>query len=701
MTREEELKELQELEELAQLEALAAQEQAQKEVQFQQDARLQASIELNDEAPMPSVESAEKLQAYGDGIMSGIPFAKDIYSGGAAVKEAITNPDVDFSIDTISKSYHKNMADVNKMLRESEEKYPGAFSAGEITSGAAIMTAVPAAGATLAGVGILGAMYGLSKSEERTVYDAASGAASAIVFDRLGAFSSKMMGKMLSKTAQLADDTLQTAVGAVNKTTVKKLNTHLMRSGQTAQSFADNIMSLEVVGTDRASGVLKREPLISFGQTAEDTLEKAQILKREVGESMGTILSSLDQLHGKDAVLKPQDMHTRLRTDLVDGLINSDNPDSQVLGAKLSTYIRDMFKYPEEKVVLENGVETVETVWKWKDDFSLQKTHQLAKDISEFVQREYGKIPGAGTEASLLAQKKNVDGIVRNMLDEKISSFFSIPGVTEGKSDQVLNIFQQSKLDYGNLSLVEDLMVDQLATKQEGALGVLKNLFNTKGLIIAGGVAGVAMGKGMDVGTSIAMGATINQFLASSRTPPAMAVGLRKLADGLSKMPDPEIVQKLAVSTSLGMDDFRDAISFGIAKLEINAYPIKRSFAEIERRQDVLYQLIRAEDKQLAEDFATVMDTKEPSVIGEFLESIENHPKARKYIEPGVGYDGRVFSEQAKQMQIKNIDRANLPLGQALRLKDQVRTQGLIPDLTPKPTQPSQWNKRDKNKPRY
>lgn len=698
MTREEELKELQELEELAQLEALQAQEEAKNEIAFQEEMKQAAAVELNKEAPMPSTESVEKLQAYGDGIMSGIPFAKDIYSGGAAIKEALTDPNVDFSIDTISKSYHKNMKETNEMLKKSEEKYPGYFNAGELTSGAAIMTALPVTATTMAGAGVLGALYGLSKSEERTLEDAAGGAASALIFDRLGVFSSKVIGKTLSKTMSLADETFKTAVGAVNPSSLKRITTHLKRTGQSTSQFVDNLMSLELVETGPANTVLRREPLITAMQSADETLDKVSILKRERGEAIGTILSTIDDKFGKDAVLKPQDMYARIKTGVIDDLLGSDNPDSQALGAKLSTYVRDMFKYPEEKIVVENGVETVETVWKWKEDFSLQKTHQLAKDISEFVQKEYGKMPGTASEASMLAQKKNIDGIIRDMIDSKVSSFVGVPQVREGGAEAALNVFKQAKLDYSNLSLVEELMQNQVSTKNEGFLGLMKTSFGIKGFVI-GGIASQA--AGLDASTAVAMGVTINQILSSSKAPATMAVGLRKLADGLAKAPDPEVLRKIMVATSLGMDDFRDAIAFGIAKYEVLGNPIRRNFADIEKRQDVLYQLIRSEDKQLAEDFIAAMDTKEPSVIGEFLELIENHPKARKYIEPGVGYDGRVFSEQAKQIQIKNIDRANLPLGQALRLKEQVRTQGIIPDLTPKPVKPSQWEKRDKNKPRY
>lgn len=698
MTREEELKELQELEELAQLEALQAQEEAANEMAFQQEMTTGASQVLNQEAPMPTPESAEKLKAAAAGALQGFPFAKDIYSGAGAVKEALTDPNVDFSIESISKSYHKNMNDVNRDLKAMEEKYPGYFTAGEIASGAAIIASAPVLGTTITGVGALGAMYGLSKSEERTAEDALAGAASAVVFDRLGVFSARTMGKMAGKISNFADETFKTAVGAINPSSLKRVSAHLQRTGQSAASFADNLATLELVETGANNSVLRREPLISAFSSAEEVLDKAKILKQERGQAIGTILSTIDDVHGKDAVIKPQDMASKIKSGLINGLLESDNPDSQLLGQKLSSYVKDMLMYPEEKIINEGGQQTIETVWKWKEDFSLKRTHELAKDISEFVQNEYSKIPGMSSEASMLAQKKNVDGIIRGMIDDKVSSFVSVPGMKEGVSDAALNVFKQAKLDFSNLSLVEELMTSQVATKNEGVMGQLKNLFGIKGFVIGGALAGAT---GLDTASAFAVGATINQFLTSSRTPSAMAVGLRKLSEGLAKTPDPEVLRKIMVATSLGMDDFRDAMAFGIAKYEVLGNPIRRNMADIEKRQDVLYQLIRNEDKQLAEDFTTIMDTKEPQLIGEFLESLESHPKAKKYIEPGIGFDGKVYSEAAKQMQIKSIDRANLPLGQALRLKEQVRSQGLIPDLTPQPKQPTQWNKRDKSKPKY
>jgi hypothetical protein len=83
------------------------------------------------------------------------------------------------------------------------------------------------------------------------------------------------------------------------------------------------------------------------------------------------------------------------------------------------------------------------------------------------------------------------------------------------------------------------------------------------------------------------------------------------------------------------------------------------------------------------------------------MESIENMPGASKYIEPGQGWNGKVYSPARKEAMIKKIDYSNLPLGQSIKLKQQIRETGVIPDMTPIPNQPGKWMPRNKDKPKY
>jgi len=681
--------ELAELEELERLEELEAAEAAEAIVGI---SSINREVELGLKEESVDDMLVGQVDAIANGFIEGVPFLKDAAALGTSLTDVLSNKQSSNAIDEISEGYYKNLESFNKDLEKSRQKHPNYVLGGEVGASIATSIAIPGVN-TFRGNILHGALQGLSSSERRTAQDALAGGTTALVFDRLGAITGagfKAVGKGIDT---LASGSIQEAAGGLNKSGISEINRYIRKTGQTAQEFSDRLFSKELIETDLLGNVTRREPLFMVGQSFEDTLDKVQILKHQTGKQMGSILKSFDDV--KETHIRSDDLFHSLKTNISDRLQSSADTDTKKIGKEAEKYIQGLMydKKTSQKMISKDGILDMEVVDELvaKPDWTLSKVHNLQTDISAFIKQRFDKLPAAPDPTSLAQQKQEMVDSIRELIENKVDeASHSIDSLS-------LDTFKGIKKDFGNLAVSEKLLEKAAASQGAGPMGMLKNLIKTKGLI----VSGVANYAGLDPVTSFALGGALNQFLASPQAPASMAVGIKKLSEGLERLPDPKIIRSILNNVDGTMHDFNDSIASGIAHYSLIQSPIQRSLNSLEQKKELIISAARAEAPQIAEELRKAYDSNNIEGVAAILESVEGGPEMIKYIAPGVGFDGRVFTPESKALLIKDIDKANLPLAQSLKLKEMVKQQGIIPDLK-KVRQPEvKWKPRDKKNPKY
>jgi len=641
-----------------------------------QDAAIVQDVEGKEQvdkiAQAPEASTIESMSA---GFIEGVPFMKDAVAGYDALKTAISN-DTEDSVESIYADYKTNLDEVNKDINQAEKDNPWAFVGGDIAGSIATL---PAAG--LKGAMGIGALSGLSRSEERTIASAFEGAAAGAVFHGLGVFGGKVIKKGIEGTKNLMSGSAKEALGATNKFSLKTMNGHLVKTNQSGDDLVKSLFKHEIKMPDG-----KVEGVFTVGQTYEETLQKVGRASDQVWNEMTGILNSVD-----DVSLSSQKAYTKLQHKVVAPLLNSKYSEKRKLGERIATLLDDNFKTSTKmtlKETTDKGLEKVEEKT-FGEAWSLSDLHSLKKEIGEEV---YAL--AKTTESGVLTantQKRKIISVLNDVIDEGVLS-------SKNGDPAILASWKQANLDYGNLATGAGMLERHIEGQGHGVMGTIKDLFAVRGVVVGGISASLGIG-GLP---ALAIGAGLNRLISSGSMPATMAVGMQRLSKVLVSNPTGEVAKNLIRASQMPMLNFRRTVASEIGKIQLQETPLERTTDSVMLNRESISAVLEEQDPALAEAFRKAVDSGDDDTIGQFMDSASKQADLSSYLKAGVGFNGKVYSDEDKTMLINQLmPQSDLSLKQRMDHKAAIIANGTIPQVQPDDRQPIQHIPRRKDKHEY
>jgi len=690
MTNEEKQAKLQQLQ---QLKALKAERDAKKGVtvpEGQAAFRQQTTEGLEPQVAAlkqlsPAQQKISEVNAMVTGMMQSIPFSRELGAGVEAVRQA-TSGETELSLDAISENYKRNKETYDYSVQRVKDAHPLIHEASDMAFSVVRGVVQPQSlGADM----VSGAVEGVSRDPDRSAEDAYAGAISGFVFNRLGMGIGKGIQKVGSLARKFSEEGTQSAVGAISKAETRKLNVHLLKSGQTTKDFANNLYSQKLTFQSPDGTISDEIPLFELGQAFDETLDKVKVLKDRSGKAIGSIISQIDETLPAGSI-DPAQIHAKLKDDILAPLANSDSPDHQILAKKVSSYLEDMFMEPTITTKVIDGVPEMEVSKVYKKDWSLRRIQDLKVDIANKVSREFSKLSGAD-EIATSAQKRDIVSKLTDYMEEVVDN-------APSTDPKLLQTFKGWKKEYGNLSMAEELLETKVMEQNGGFLAQVQKSLKVRGLVV--GLTSHAMG-GINPIAAVGVAATINQMLESPAAPATVAVGMKRLADYIQANPNSPMTQRVVVGAGQSLDTFRNAISSSIAEMDLRDNPIKRSTDDLINRQSTVSSLLQYHAPDAAKKFRQLAEEGDETALATFLSELSNDPRASKFIEPGRGVNGKAWTEQDMKTTEDNIRAWNPPAHVRFKMLEQLRSNKIIPEQDWVATPPKEYQPRDKKQPRY
>lgn len=628
----------------------------------------------------PAQEQIGQFDAVVTGAMQSIPFSKNIGAAVEAVRQ-VTSGETEASVDALSENYRRNKEIYDYSVQRVKDAYPLTHEMSDM--GFSAIRGVYQPNSLVADI-TSGAIEGMGRSDNQDVRDALSGATTGFVFNRLGYGLGKAIGKVGSMAREFSQDSTRAAVGAATKAEMRVVNQHLLKTGQTIEDFSNNLYNQKLRFVGPTGGMSKEVPLFEVGQDFAETLDKVKVLKERSGKAIGSIVD------GIDAKIDPSDIHRKLQESIVGPLASSDSPDHVVLAKNLSSYLENVFMEPTIVTKTVNGVPEMEISKVYKKDWDLRRLHNLKVDIADKVSKEFGKLSG-GDEIANSAQKRQVVSQITDYMED----FVEANG--KGKEDSVA-AFKAWKKEFGNLQVAEDLLEKRVMEQNGGFLAQIQKSLKVRGLVV--GLTSNLAG-GLNPVASMGIAATINQMLESPAAPATAAVGLKRLADYIQSNPNSPLTQRVIIGAGQSLDTFRDSISSSIAEMELNDNPIKRSVSDVVNRQGTIGAVLQYHAPDAARKFRQLAAEGRDDELATFLSELSSDPRASKFIEPGMGIDGKAWTDADMKSAEENVRSWNPPAHIRLRMLEQLRSDRTIPSRDWIEAPPKQYEPRNKQAPKY
>lgn len=671
--------------ELEKAKALALSAQLPDEVDEEKmKADAQASVDAKHE------ENLGTIKAVGLGAMEAVPFSKDVAAAGEAVYDSIQQED-ELSLGGMTEEYRRNKREWDDAINKAEEDNPVAFHGADFatTVGMGILTGGTA---TMARSATFGAVEGLSRSEDRTMLDAATGAALGGVGHKVGKYIGEAMQFVGEKLGILSSKGGVEAVGATSKTAVKRLDNHISRmyiQNGTNKNMKSAYMKFTkelLEETDVNGG-----KFLNTLQTVRETSEKAVAKRDFYGQEISRVLKSVDE---KVPKINVQSLHDDLVEELVEPLSKISDPNAKQIAVKLSRRLKAQFMVKDgtkkiEKLVpgpnnvLNKITEEVDT-FAYRD-LKLNDIHKLKNYVAKEVRNSFDK-DGRALSSEALELKKYV-GKAGEYIDDVIeSSGVEIP---EAATYKLL------KRKWANMNIISEVASDAAASNTNGPMSLLKTTLSLKGpILLAASGAGASMHPAL--GPVVAIG--INQSLASSRTPVMMAKGLAKVADFLTKNPNHKYAKSIMTAASLSTEALHNEVSGIIGSINLMGSPVQRSSDSVKQKRSSILAAVARQDKELANQLQEALDND--ADVGAIMDQISKLPETQKFIEPGIGWDGMVYDPADKAQLEEEVRNANLPITQEIALLEELK-QNKIPNIQPMEPFVRPWSPRDRSKQGY
>jgi len=618
-------------------------------------------------------------EALSGGWIESIPSLKDGVAAFDGIADAMEEGR---SFQGAYSKYKENLDDMNTSLTNSEAQSPWITAAGNI-AGTAIGLGATAAGlgATTAGAALttlgkgvvagagVGAAQGLSRSRDRGVSDVLVGGAIGAGSELGAHYAMKAVKKggkyLLDKAGDMEASSVKKLLGIDNVSSSKNFTKHLKKTSQKESEFLDDVLSQKLGGTDEA--------VISFSDKPELQLSKIEFRKNELGNSLSSAYKKIDEKYKVEIDIN--DLKTSLMEDVTASFHASDDPLTNKIGEEMDKYISSIGTKSKgfKKEVSEEGTKLIEEIGQI-DTWTLSRTHKLQKDIRKRIQNIFKK--SSMNDQEIAEQGRKVSASLGSHMDDILETVSS-------EADDIIGGVKTLRKQYGNMSTIEETIQNELYRTKDNPLGLLKEAIGLRSLFISGAATSVLGPAGLVVGP------VVNKIMASPKTPLYLSSGLKKIATVVSAAPTGEMATRLNAAALMSDRKFDATLHGLIAEINLRSEPIKRNSENVQARQEDIRNLLKDRQPQSVADFDRAIK-EGPAAIGVFMDTVSKVPGVSELFEPGVGFDGKVYSKEDKRALIDEVRRSNISRHDALQKAKEVELTGKIPDIrdvTPRPQQ--------------
>ena len=541
-------------------------------------------------------------------------------------------------ITRLADQYRKHRDDERALVDQYRGDNPLSYTAGEI---AGTFLNYAAVGPLAFGAGMLtrggkvlygtlsGMAHNLGSSEEETIE---------------GLVEDTARGGVIGATGELAFPAFKQGVQAAKETAQRVRTGSLIKFlggpgtdprrrlgevGKKAEDFAERMVNYnDADGTPLIKPFMNRKKL-------SDTLNKNA---DRIGDKMSDILSDIDEAIGKP-VINGYHLRNEVREQVIKPLMMTKSlPEDKAIGAALEDYIIKLtqsLKSVEQSVDPKTGGNVLKEVFE-PQTWSLS---DLAKQKSK-LQSMYRKTRLKDADNITVGVAQGKDRIA-NVMGEFIEKELKGKNISPEISTQY-NAFKQA---YGDMAEASYIVKQQI--ERDAGKDIFQRIFNdsvvryTSMASLAGTMVGLPYSK---VGIAVAGFKALSE---SKRVNGVISKSAEKAVKILEKNPDATaaIANRLVTSTALSADDFFDNMTKSLAELTFIDQPLSRDPNEVIRRSDKLLHLIEDKDKEMAANLETAIDNRDLGSISALMDKIVKVVPAQ-YVEPGIGFGGRAFSEE-------------------------------------------------------
>ena len=625
-------------------------------------------------------------------------FADEAEAGMVTLYNSVTGEGIE-SASEVNTEYAKNLASVREEYRRNAEEYPtadklgiGAGIAASLLTGSAAARGISKVGGVVApsivsgfsGLskaqkaatigGVHGAVSSLGKSEEKLSLEgalqmaggAALGTAGGAVLSKVAdAVGGVIGGAIKPEQSKLIIRRALKGIGINTARQNTKLRGNIERKGMTIDSFIREIADERDVVLDPATGVLKETNEKLIGNIFDGTETQIQKVQNKV----------VYYAKERDKILAKS-------TEKMDR-----NEYANRIKASLSGKVK-----PGDR-------EAINTV------IANSVTHKLVynKDFPNGILEEIG---GDITAKGMLSIRKQVDGLVNfdsvsnpNKLKRLIRDAMNdieddVIGETVGKSAKLAS--QKFRHKMSNLYEVDSALQGALENEFSGGHSLIRDA-------LYGNMAGKA--TGMDSHKAMLGIFAARMANSSSAVNRSAAFNALQLGNALPNVSERSLRRLLITVDADSILPFSKAMASVIGESDFRQAPLARTSEDVLSRKESVLAIVNDFDSDLALSLREAIDSGDMTSVNTLMDQFSKNPESEGLIEPGIGWEGKVYSPEDK-LKLKNELRkaareGSISFVERKRLEIALDMEGIIPQPEPQERQPQLRLPRDKNKHTY
>lgn len=592
------------------------------------------------------------LEALSTGFVEGVPFLKDAVAGVDAIAEEIAS-DEPMSLENAVQNYRGKLEEANETINRAEEMAPVATGVGDF-----IGSAVSAAGGGIGATMVAGAASGLSRSEDRSAIDLASGAALGAAGYGVGKLAAKGIKGLSNfasrKASEAGDEAILGIIGMDKVSGAQRINRHVGRHATDVDDF---------VKTMRKKGI------VDFGDTPEEVLKKVQAAKEQSGANLGKVFKAIDD------EIKIEIPASRVRGNIKQKVaqryLESGDEGTREIGKQISQFVDDIgWKSTKKNSVMKHSgkylpsgaPEMVREVTEEIIDepLSVLKLNEIQKDISQRIHSIFKRNGADATVAK--EQERLVAKELKSIIDDVVGDH----------SDDAMNLLKAARKDYGHMAAAEELLVEKIQKVTQDPTGGLKQWLQRKTFPTAIGIL-----AGGPTGAGIALAA--DYIVRHPKTPAFIANGMPKLANLLATKPAGRLAAKITAAAGLSNDKFHKVLRSSIAELNLLEKPMERDVNQVLYRRDDITNYLVDEHPTLHKEWLEIIDNGSEDEVAMFMDKLSETRSGKKFVQEGMGWSGRVFNDGDKAVIEKQVRSSNYPASEKARLLKELYKTGKIP----------------------
>jgi hypothetical protein len=526
--------------------------------------------------------------------------------------------------------YRKNRDLFDKVRSQGAEKYGSAMGA-EIAGGFIL----PGAG-TVKGAAALGAAAGFGKGRgldiQSTVGGAILGGTLAKVLPGIsGAVQnmSKKLGKKASK------ETLR-AIGVIDPEgkkftpAMEKLHKVMVKRGKTVEDFGNEIQSL--ASRNGADLIEKGDALLSISS-------KANSERIFWNNQIEDIVSNADQAIAANPELgiSTNKVIAELKNHVIEPLANR-HPSAakQALKAVEGHADRAFLSFSE-----------------------VRSTERALKSaINKFAAKD-NNIPSVIDDISLIAEREIEIGLRKVSPD--MSKAFKAASEMETNFSEVVKTLARPTQD-SFVRMEESLMKS-----------IINGTGRTPKQLLLEGPVSIARLVKSSIDTTLLQpqgSLAINKINSLNNISKALDLNPGKYQD---------LSTRLLLASGRTVEAFQSELAYAESVINLDQAPLQRNSIDLQSKLPEVLNIIADENPELANDLTVAMQENNQSKVGEIMSNVSRLSKVQRWIEPGMGWNGKAATAQDMREAESLVKNSNMTNSQKMMKIDSLRINGTLP----------------------